>query len=733
MGHLPSAAPEEEGAPGETDPNLRGYEQQPAPTPGDYADLAPSEPAQSTDYFPQEQQQEPEAPQQTQGEWAPSDMTGQWPPPENQDWITQQARSGGWGAQNTAWPPEGQEGAQQAPDAGAPYEADRLQAQQAAAFPAAPQQTEQPHARQDPGFPGESYPPEPLPHQRRAAPGATAPQPEAPSAPPQAEPAPAEKKVVTPPPTHEGVRYAIYGIGGIITLGLIIAIVVMLGGPPADEPADADTQTEGGEPSAEATGELTAERYAELAGAVGTATWFEWRYGTPGENAATEELPQVGGDAVAGEPLFGEADRSVQGQLAYVTDEAGLSGIDHVTAVEANDTAIGLAPRAGGRFSEDGRPELELVEGSTAECVSGLGGDLGSPVALARPEQSGEVNAHAAIVFSSGVLATTGISGAQGGTCVQLPDGHVPTDVALTDGNELALVTTWQPESQTGSLVVVALADKAGSYQSSWTESYPGLPNPGHFGAAETVGTVELPFTAPTSIDAWSNSSGSLLLGRATIEETPQQDTVATAGHALIGSQAEGQVVVVDLASTLAGLAARNYEGAEFAFDATAGDVLDVGEVADVATDGETLAVATADGMIRTYSPDLAEADAVEVAAGPTCLELGAQSGEFIVTSRGDATVRWVSGGQVTGELSDARLTDPVCASETPNLDVADYPANATVLLVSDYSGQALHSYLIGEATLAGGGSVGGDGFAYGGSYGVSGNPFDASVTLDLE
>src|SRR5690606_5200896 len=74
---------------------------------------------------------------------------------------------------------------------------------------------------------------------------------EAPSVPSQAEPVhsepprpepstPSSEGKVTAPPTHAGVRYTLYGLGGIITLGLIIAIVVMLGGPPAGDPSSED-------------------------------------------------------------------------------------------------------------------------------------------------------------------------------------------------------------------------------------------------------------------------------------------------------------------------------------------------------------------------------------------------------------------------------------------------------------------------------------------------------------
>lgn len=555
------------------------------------------------------------------------------------------------------------------------------------------------------------------------------------SAPPEA-PASTDPRVTrVAPPTHVGVRYAIYGIGGLITLGLIIGIVLMLGAAPPSEPSEKggdDKATE--EAPATEDSSLTSERYVQLAGAVGTAEWFSWRYGEAGGGSGTDELPATEGDALASAPLLGDADRSVQGQLGYLTDESNLSGVDHVTAVEATDELIGLAPRAGGRFSDDGTPELELQEGTTADCLAGLGGDLGKPVALARPEQSAEINAHSVIAFSSGIIATAGISGAQGGTCVQLPAGQVPTDVALTDGNELALVTTWNADTQTGALTMIALGDKSGSYQSSWSESYPGLPNPGHFATAAVVGSVELPFTAPTSVDAWSNSGGSLSLGRGKIDGDAHRDTVATAGYAIVGDLSASQVTVVDLASTLEGLAAQHYDGTQFQLDAVAGDAVDVeGGVADVAATEGASAVATRDGVVHELDASLQETSATPVGANPTCLVVGAQSGAFIATSRGEATISWVSGGAVTKELADSRLVDPLCASETPALDVKGYTGKAAVVLVSDFEGQQLHAYLDGQASAPGGATVGGDGFTYSGAYTVAGKPWGASVTVDLD
>jgi hypothetical protein len=190
----------------------------------------------------------------------------------------------------------------------------------------------------------------------------------------------------------------------------------------------------------------------------------------------------------------------------------------------------------------------------------------------------------------------------------------------------------------------------------------------------------------------------------------------------------------VDLASTLQGLAAMHYDGTEFAFDAAAGDAVAFdGGVADVAATEGASAVATGDGVVHELDGELKETAATEVGANPTCLVVGAQSGAFIATSRGEAKITWISGGEVTKELADARMVDPLCASETPALGAEGYDGTAAVVLVTDYEGQRLHGYLDGQATIPGGATVGGDGFSYGGAYDVQGKPWGVSVTVDLE
>jgi hypothetical protein len=177
-----------------------------------------------------------------------------------------------------------------------------------------------------------------------------------------------------------------------------------------------------------------------------------------------------------------------------------------------------------------------------------------------------------------------------------------------------------------------------------------------------------------------------------------------------------------------------HYDGTEFAFDAAAGDAVAFdGGVADVAATEGASAVATGDGVVHELDGELKETAATEVGANPTCLVVGAQSGAFIATSRGEAKITWISGGEVTKELADARMVDPLCASETPALGAEGYDGTAAVVLVTDYEGQRLHGYLDGQATIPGGATVGGDGFSYGGAYDVQGKPWGVSVTVDLE
>ncbi|QSB04387.1 hypothetical protein [Natronoglycomyces albus] len=604
----------------------------------------------------------------------------------------------------------------------------------------------------------------------------SAPAQEAPSVPAQSTPAdhgeaPAtiqvepEKKPAHPPTHGRRVRYTIYGVGGLITVALIIAIVWMLGAPPpgssssGEEPETApETDTTA---LVDSEGQINWDLYESLSASAGSAEWMEWRHGEPPAGTAAEdeqaqvfepETSTVDANGLERLYQYGEAAdvtnwRNVQGQLAFVTDNDALSGIDHITSVEVASDLVGFTPRPGGRWSDEGSPELELEQGSTADCLAEVERDLGKPVDMARATGM-EMNAHAVTVFSTGILATTGISGAQGGTCLALPEGYVPTAVALTSNNEFSLVTAWNATERHAILAVIAMGDQAGSYQSSWPEPYPGLPNPGHFGSAQLLGVVELPVSAPTSLSAYSNASASVWTNRAGQVGGPtaeQVDTIASAGYALVGSLEEKRTVVVDLAPLLAYVSDSYFSGTgdidPFEADQApqiASELEFSGLVTDVnAREGEA-AVSTRDGTVHlvdtTDLRSLATLGSVEVGANPTCLEWGAHSEALLVTSRADATIQWVGDGEITRQLRDERLHDPICASENARTDVLDYAGSAPSVLVADFEGQALHSYRFATARFASGAEIQLEGdFEYGGAYSPDGKPFAVSVALDLD
>lgn len=603
--------------------------------------------------------------------------------------------------------------------------------------------------------------------------------------PPADEPVPQETEIKADPPaskpahppTHgRRVRWAIYGVGGLITVALIIAIILMLGTPPPDNLPGGQESTENESSDSDSNalinpeGDVNWETYENLAGTAGSAEWLEWRFGpaadggTGADDTSISEPDTSTVDSNGLERIYQYGDaaemanwRNVQGQLAYVPDDGDLSGVDHVTTVEVASDLLGFTPRPGGRWSDEGTPELELEQGSTAECLEDIDRGLGRPVDMARASGS-EINAHSVTVFSSGVLATAGISGAQGGTCLALPEGNVPTAVAVTSNNEFALVTAWNSDQESATLAIVALGDQAGSYSSSWPEQYPGLPNPGHFGVAKLLSVQELPLATPTTISAFTDSSASLTDGRSGDADGPAQEhseAVATAGYAIIGSQPEHEAAVVDLSPLLSHVSEGYFsDDVDVGMDddqwpetfdddheqapIVASELEFDDEVSSLTAGDDQAAIATRDGTVHLVDmsdlDSLTAAGSVEVGDNPTCVEWGQQSDELLVTSRGTGSVQWIDDGEVVRELFDERITDPLCATEAARVDALDYVGNVPTVLIADFEGRGLHSYRFDDATLANGADVPLEGdFEFGGTYEVTGKPFNVSLAMDID
>lgn len=576
-----------------------------------------------------------------------------------------------------------------------------------------------------------------------------------------------------PPPTHgRGVRMAIYGAGCAVIVGIIVVILVMAGGglPPlaggdtSDEPAPDDRLLD-------AAGEVDSQAYAELAAAAGTSEWFDWLYGSPADaepDAEPIDEPDSSvldlGDGVERHYQYGETDgapanQNVQGQLGFTPEDADSPGVDHVTTAEVSTGTLGFTPRPGGQFSSDA-PEVELDHGSTAECLGDA--DLGRVVAMDRAHGDGHA-AHSVMAFSSGAVATAGVSGAQGGACLFLPDALTPTSVAVTPANELALITVWDTEAERGRVAVVALGDASGTYASSWSHMYPGLPNPGHFGFAKLLGLVDLEHTqAPTAIAAGTDFAGGNPTRAGADLAVPESraehaDDVARSGFAVVASAAEDQLEWIDLSPLLSGLADAYFDDDPAGFDdpgldaaqwpphfdehpdyaPTAAAQTSAPRPTSVTAVGESAYVADSDKGLTAYDgSEPAEPDAVgetELPGAATCLEPSAEADRLLATSRADQSVAWVdvedSAAEVARTLRDERLVDPVCASDTE----LDDGGAAHVVSVADYGAQTLHTYRFGSGALADGTSLdlADEEFEYGGGYQPQGRPFAVSTTVD--
>ena len=567
----------------------------------------------------------------------------------------------------------------------------------------------------------------------------------------------------------------IYGIGGAIAVALLVAIIVMaggtivpnLGGDSDDEPAPTGLRL------LDQDGKVDPKAYARLANLVGEDDWIDWRYGETGESGSADtqaDTPKTSaldlGDGIDHTYQYGDASavdpmNNSQGQVGFVASDADSPGVDRVTAVETTPTTLGFAPRAGGRFSQDAA-EVELSDGSTADCLAGA--QLGRLVDMDRADGSAG-SAHAVLAFSSGAIATTGISGASGGTCVQLPENMVPTSVAVTPANEFALVTVWDTAEIRGRVAVVALGDTPGTYRSSWPSTHPGLPNPGHFGFAKLLGFVELKAKAPTAIGVGTDHPGTEVdrtqADLSTIESrSGWADQVAGTGVVTVVSRTEKLVEWIDLTPLLAGVSDSYFAGdpAQYAEPGTdgaawppdfatrpdyapvlAGSVALEAEPYDVTVTGDLAYVADASGALITFSASdpqkPQQTGTIDLPAAAGCLAHTADGEQLLATSRQGRSVSWITptddGGDITMTLQDSRITDPICSADTPN--PGGNGTTAHVVLVADYGSGALLSYRYGSGALAVGDDVSLDpgSFEFGGGYEPAGKPFAVSVTND--
>lgn len=273
---------------------------------------------------------------------------------------------------------------------------------------------------------------------------------------------------------------------------------------------------------------------------------------------------------------------STAGQVLFVPDDPAQLGVWGVQFLEVAHNVVAQAPEKPWYYYGDDARDLALRDDA---LPAALGAPLARPVALARAKTTDQWTQNAVVAFDDGLLITTGThaSGASSTVWTRLPEGLVPTSIALTPNNELALVTVWDPDQIRGGLAVVALAGPEDpGWWGDWNQLYPGLHSYGLFGFIKVLGVVWLPeLTAPTavatSVDVrWpmigAPQPGSLNLAdagtRARFREGDLQERYARAGFAVVMSRPEQVVAFVDLEPLLTSLAAALF-GDDQAFAAT--------------------------------------------------------------------------------------------------------------------------------------------------------------------
>lgn len=158
---------------------------------------------------------------------------------------------------------------------------------------------------------------------------------------------------------------------------------------------------------------------------------------------------------------------------------------------------------------------------------------------------------------------------------VRLPVGMVPTAMAVTANNEFLVVNVWDTNNVSGKLAVIALKGRqmacCGPGVSPDARMYWGLPNSWTITGMKLLGFVDLPFTAPSSVDVVGNvglgnprghgENNDPAVGDLAVQSardlwasvnpiSPGSNywsQMASGGYAVVASRAENKVSFVDL------------------------------------------------------------------------------------------------------------------------------------------------------------------------------------------
>lgn len=328
-------------------------------------------------------------------------------------------------------------------------------------------------------------------------------------------------------------------------------------------------------------GLVDADRYRALAAAFATAPAVGYRFGadatayhdTP-ESFPTayqpddHDFPHGDGQPYSTWQIGGpfEADpggyNTSAGQALYVPDDPTRAGLDAIQFIEVSNAVASEKPQLTWTAYGEGAPDQSTA---AAEMITAHGGPFRDAVAMARAQTTDQWTQDAIIAFQDGSLLTSGThaSGGSSNVLLRLPEGLVPTAVALTTNNELALVTVWDTANVRGGVAVVSLGGPANpGFWGDWNQLYPSLHSYGLFGFMKLLGVVWIDgMVAPVAISAAADvrwpmigapQPSSLDLSNESDRSRfmPGGDLAvryATAGFAVVLSRSEKKVAYVDL------------------------------------------------------------------------------------------------------------------------------------------------------------------------------------------
>ncbi|NOV25592.1 hypothetical protein E5S69_18985 [Cupriavidus necator] len=201
---------------------------------------------------------------------------------------------------------------------------------------------------------------------------------------------------------------------------------------------------------------------------------------------------------------------SNMGDVIYRPDVASDSAVTPLLTLDLSAGTIAEKPQTAWVFGNaTTNPQLN-------NHVAANGGVMPTqPIAMGRCSEHD--CAQSLVAFQNGLIASVGTNTASHSASVKLPEGKVPTAIAITSNSEFALVTIWDTKNLKGQVAVIALGSLAdgsqvgGPYDSSdmsWAGLYPGLRNMSNFVFMKLLGFVDLPdMKAPTDISAVTDFS----------------------------------------------------------------------------------------------------------------------------------------------------------------------------------------------------------------------------------